>query len=152
MEPGSAAAKPGIRPADEIVEDVGQPLMASKGEEAAERLFGRTGDQFQPTVRQGQTDHPSGATFTIAASCTFSEFTLLPMLPTTIDSGGTSLISDFVDVAASAPSCPWTATSTVPWAVVVDNASATGTFDNGSNNHQNSLRISAGVVIHFGKR
>jgi hypothetical protein len=23
------------------------------------------------------------------------------------------------------------------------------TFDNGSNNHQNNLRISAGVVIHF---
>ena len=23
------------------------------------------------------------------------------------------------------------------------------TFDNGSNNHQNNLRVSAGVVIHF---
>ena len=23
------------------------------------------------------------------------------------------------------------------------------TFDNGTNNHQNNLRISAGVVIHF---
>jgi peptidoglycan-associated lipoprotein len=26
------------------------------------------------------------------------------------------------------------------------------TFDNGVNNHQNNLRISAGVVVHFGKR
>jgi outer membrane immunogenic protein len=26
------------------------------------------------------------------------------------------------------------------------------TFDNGSNNHQNNLRISAGLVIHFGER
>jgi peptidoglycan-associated lipoprotein len=26
------------------------------------------------------------------------------------------------------------------------------TFDNGTNNHQNNLRIGAGVVIHFGKR
>ena len=26
------------------------------------------------------------------------------------------------------------------------------TFDNGSNNHQNNLRIGAGLVIHFGKR
>lgn len=26
------------------------------------------------------------------------------------------------------------------------------TFDNGSNNHQNNLRISAGVAVHFGKR
>lgn len=26
------------------------------------------------------------------------------------------------------------------------------TFDNGSNNHQNNLRISAGVVVHFGTR
>ena len=26
------------------------------------------------------------------------------------------------------------------------------TFDNGTNNHQNNLRISAGPVIHFGER
>src|ERR1035441_10193595 len=56
MEPDSAAAKAGIQPADEIVEGEGQPLTASTGEEAAERLVGRAGDQFQPTVRQGQTD------------------------------------------------------------------------------------------------
>jgi hypothetical protein len=26
------------------------------------------------------------------------------------------------------------------------------TFDNGSNNHQNNLRISAGVVVHIGEK
>jgi hypothetical protein len=26
------------------------------------------------------------------------------------------------------------------------------TVDNGSNNHQNNLRISAGIVVHFGTR
>jgi hypothetical protein len=26
------------------------------------------------------------------------------------------------------------------------------TFDNGSNDHQNSVRVSAGVVVHFGEK
>jgi hypothetical protein len=74
----------------------------------------------------GYTDYPSSATFTIAATCTFTEFSLFPTPPDTLDSGGTNLIADFVEVTATAPSCPWTASSTVPWAVVLDNASATG--------------------------
>ncbi len=36
------------------------------------------------------------------------------------------------------------------WGDIIDVASAT--FDNGVNNHQNNLRISAGVVVHFGRR
>jgi len=74
----------------------------------------------------GYTDTPFSATFTIASSCTFTFFTLDLGSGIPLGSGGTGLIAEFVDVTASAPSCPWTASSTVPWAVVLDNASATG--------------------------
>jgi hypothetical protein len=74
----------------------------------------------------GGTDYPSSATFTIAASCTFSNFTLDLGSGTPLDSAGTGLADETVEVTASAPSCLWTATSTVPWAVILDNASATG--------------------------
>jgi C-terminal processing protease CtpA/Prc len=56
VDPGSAAAKAGIQPGDEIVAVEGHPLTASTGEEAKERIFGKVGDQFHVTVRRGETD------------------------------------------------------------------------------------------------
>jgi len=54
VDPGSAAAKAGIQPGDEIVAVEGHPLTASTGEEAKERIFGKVGDQFHVTVRRGR--------------------------------------------------------------------------------------------------
>jgi S1-C subfamily serine protease len=56
VDPGSAAAKAGVQPGDQIVAVAGQPLTASKGEEASELLFGKTGDKMQVEVRRGQAD------------------------------------------------------------------------------------------------
>ena len=56
VKSGSPAAKADIRPGDEIVAVEGQPLTASVGENATERLFGKSSDQFHITVHSGQTD------------------------------------------------------------------------------------------------
>jgi C-terminal processing protease CtpA/Prc len=56
VEPGSPAAQADIRPGDEIVEVESQPLTASVGEAATERLFGKSGDQLHLTVHSGETD------------------------------------------------------------------------------------------------
>jgi hypothetical protein len=75
----------------------------------------------------GYSPSASTATFTIAASCTYTfPYSSLAILPATIPSGGTDWTDDSVEVGASASTCPWTATSSVPWAVVLNNASATG--------------------------
>jgi len=56
VDPGSPAAQADIRPGDVIVEVENQPLTASVGEAATQRLFGKSGDQLRITVRSGQTD------------------------------------------------------------------------------------------------
>lgn len=53
VEPDSAAAKAGVQVGDEIVAVEGQPLTASMGEEAAQQLFGKIGDQFHIKVQRG---------------------------------------------------------------------------------------------------
>ncbi len=55
-EPGSPAANAGVQPGDEIVAVAGQPLVASKGEEASQLLFGKSGDRLQVTLQRGQQD------------------------------------------------------------------------------------------------
>jgi S1-C subfamily serine protease len=54
VDAGSLASKAGVQSGDEIVAIEGQPLTASKGEEASEMLFGKIGDQFKITVHRGQ--------------------------------------------------------------------------------------------------
>jgi C-terminal processing protease CtpA/Prc len=54
VDAGSPASKAGVQPGDEIVAIEGQPLTASKGEEASEMLFGKIGDSFKVTVLRGQ--------------------------------------------------------------------------------------------------
>ena len=56
VEAGSPAANAGVQPGDEIVAVAGQPLVASKGEEASQLLFGKSGDRLQVTVHRGQQD------------------------------------------------------------------------------------------------
>ncbi len=56
VDPGSPASKAGIESGDEIVAIEGQPLKASNGEAANEKLFGKIGDQFKVTVQRGQND------------------------------------------------------------------------------------------------
>ena len=56
VDPNSPAAKADIRTGDEIVAVEGQPLTASVGDAATERLFGKPGDQLHITVHSGQTD------------------------------------------------------------------------------------------------
>jgi S1-C subfamily serine protease len=53
VEPGSPAAAAGLQPGDQIVAVNGQPLIASLGGEAKERLFGKAGDTRRVTVRRG---------------------------------------------------------------------------------------------------
>lgn len=65
VDPGSPAAKADIRPGDEIVAVEGQPLTASVGGAATERLFGKPGDQLHITVHSGQADKT--ITLTLAA-------------------------------------------------------------------------------------
>jgi C-terminal processing protease CtpA/Prc len=43
-----------VQPGDEIVAVEGQPLTASRGEEASELLFGKSGDQLQVKVQRGR--------------------------------------------------------------------------------------------------
>jgi S1-C subfamily serine protease len=54
VTPDSPAAKAGVQPGDEIVAVEGQPLTASRGEEASELLFGKSGDQLQVKVQRGR--------------------------------------------------------------------------------------------------
>ena len=56
VDPASAAAKAGVQAGDEIVAVDGQPLSASVGEAANERLFGKAGDSLQVAIRRGQTE------------------------------------------------------------------------------------------------
>jgi hypothetical protein len=72
----------------------------------------------------GGSNYPASATFTIAASCTYSPFSFLD--GENIDADGSGLIAENVYVGTNAPTCPWTATSSVPWAVILDNASVIG--------------------------
>lgn len=66
----------------------------------------------------GGSNYPSDASFTIASSCTFTtdgDFAF-----SFIDQDGTDLIPASVDVTSSVPGCSWTATSSVPWIVLLD--------------------------------
>ena len=77
-----------------------------------------------PSPIYGGGSNTTSANLTVAASCTYNIVNL--DLSGTIDSGGTDLLSDPVEVAPNVATCAWTATSSVPWAVIADNASATG--------------------------
>ncbi len=59
---------------------------------------------------------PSTSTFTIASACTYSVSGSLD----NIENDGTTLIPEAVEVTPNAPTCSWTATSSVPWAVILD--------------------------------
>jgi uncharacterized repeat protein (TIGR01451 family) len=65
-------------------------------------------------------------TFTIASSCTYSVLSSLPVLPSTVENSGTPLNEYDINVDPNVPTCAWTASSSVPWAAILDNASATG--------------------------
>jgi predicted metalloprotease with PDZ domain len=54
VAPDSPAAKAGVQPGDEITAVGGQPLTASRGEEASQLLFGKLGDRLQIKVQRGQ--------------------------------------------------------------------------------------------------
>ena len=54
VAPDSSAAKAGVQPGDEIVAVGGQPLTASRGEQASELLFGKSGDRLQVKVQRGE--------------------------------------------------------------------------------------------------
>ena len=56
VAPDSSAAKADIRPGDEIADVEGQPLTASVGAAATQRLFGKSGDQLHITAHSGQVD------------------------------------------------------------------------------------------------
>ena len=56
VDPGSAAAKAGLQPGDEIVAVDSQPLTASVGEAVNEQLFGKAGDSLQVTVRHSHSE------------------------------------------------------------------------------------------------
>lgn len=62
VNPGSAAAKAGVRPGDEIVAVDGKPLSASVGEAATEQLFGKVGDTLPVTARRGQSEQTAQLT------------------------------------------------------------------------------------------
>ena len=72
----------------------------------------------------GGANDPSSLNLTVAASCTYNAFSFLSGEDLAAD--GSGLIAENVSVGTNAASCPWTATSSVPWAVILDNASATG--------------------------
>jgi len=54
VAPDSSAAKAGVQAGDEIVAVGGQPLTASRGEQASELLFGKSGDRLQVKVQRGE--------------------------------------------------------------------------------------------------
>jgi hypothetical protein len=85
-------------------------------------LLTSTGSVYVSVTNPGT--YSGNATFNIASACTYSVFSLLD---TSVENTGTNLIAQSVDVTTNVPSCSWTATSTVPWAVVLDEASAQGT-------------------------
>jgi len=62
-------------------------------------------------------------TLTIAASCTYTNESSLPVLPSTEENDG---YIEFVDTTTNVQSCPWTVSSSVPWATVMSPASGTG--------------------------
>jgi Domain of unknown function DUF11/Putative binding domain, N-terminal len=72
------------------------------------------------------TNTPSTGPFTIASACTFSDISEFPTLPSTIENDGTTLIADTVEVDANAPSCSWTASSSVAWVVPLESTTQTG--------------------------
>ncbi len=74
----------------------------------------------------GGSNTPSDDSYTIAASCTFTTDGQYAF--DFIDQDGTDSIPVVVDVSPSAPSCSWTATSSVPWIVLLDTYQTTG-FD-----------------------
>jgi uncharacterized repeat protein (TIGR01451 family) len=80
-----------------------------------------------PSPGPGNTANtPSTGPFTIASACTFSDISEFPTLPSTIENDGTTLIADTVEVDANAPSCSWTASSTVSWVVPLESTTQTG--------------------------
>jgi uncharacterized repeat protein (TIGR01451 family) len=72
----------------------------------------------------GGANLPSSINFTVAASCTYSVSSFLD--GENLEADGSDLIAENASVTTNVDSCPWTATSSVPWAVVLDHASATG--------------------------
>lgn len=68
-------------------------------------------------------NNTSTAQLTVAAACTYSVFS---SLSSNYSNSGTNLIAGSVSVSTNVSSCPWTATSSVPWATILDNPSATG--------------------------
>jgi uncharacterized repeat protein (TIGR01451 family) len=77
----------------------------------------------------GGANFPSSATFTIAPSCSFTVESLISFdfgSDGNLGADGTNLLGETVEVAPNVSSCAWTATSSVPWAVILDNASTTG--------------------------
>ena len=72
---------------------------------------------------------PADVSFTIAPSCTYTVSEDLDIFGN-IESDGTDLIANFITVAPSAPSCSWTVSSSVPWAVVLDTTTGSGSNTN----------------------
>jgi len=77
----------------------------------------------------GGLNQPGSLPFTIAPSCSFTVESLISFdfgSDGNLPADGSGLIPPSVEVTPNVSSCAWTATSSVPWAVVLDNASATG--------------------------
>jgi hypothetical protein len=66
----------------------------------------------------GGSNTPSDVTFNIVSSCTFTTDGQFAFI--NVDQSGTDLIPVTVNVTPSAPSCSWTASSSVPWIVLLD--------------------------------
>ena len=64
----------------------------------------------------GEANFPADGTFTIVASCAYSSFGFFG----NIENDGTSIIPTTIEIDTNAPQCPWTATSSVPWAHILD--------------------------------
>jgi len=78
-----------------------------------------------------------GQTFTVTQQSAGCTFTISPNSQTFTSTGGSGSIS----VTASAPNCPWTSDSTVPWITLVSGAAGTG---DGAVQYSVSSKVSGG--------
>jgi hypothetical protein len=79
-----------------------------------------------PDPQYGGSNIPNSVPFYIESACTYSPFSFLPTTGGEIESDGTPLIPEFVEVDTNVPTCSWTASSSVPWVVPLEDTTQTG--------------------------